>query len=166
MALVTSPGPGVSFGSFDKEKFAAQAHKKFVTMVEQERRQHHSVLHDDAGGSDEAGAGPAVVSPLTVVVRKRPMNASEHALGQYDVVSVPDARRIVVHEPKVKYDLTQAVVNHGFAFDRVFHERDSTLHMYKALLRPLVLNLDRGAQVTAFAYGQTVRQCMDCVSHG
>jgi len=141
----------MSFGSFDKERFAVQAHDKFVSLVDAARAE--VVSRQSPTGS------PAAMQPLnaglTVVARKRPLNDSECALGQYDVISCPDGTGVIVHEPRVKYDLSQAVVAHGFRFDRVYDERAGCMDLYAELLRPFVLNLDRGGQLTAFCYGQT-----------
>lgn len=68
-------------------------------------------------------SAPVVLKPLTVCLRKRPINSSERDGSEIDVLTpLPDGRTLVVHEPKIRYDLTQHVANHSFTFDRVFGE--------------------------------------------
>jgi hypothetical protein len=124
---------------------------------------------------------PLRARPLTVVVRKRPLSEAEARAGRYDVLAVEAARddfaaaaaggaagaargaagaagaaeRVYVLEPRTRYDLERVVERHAFSFDAAFCERRATGELYARVLRPLVLGLDRGAQVTAFAYGQT-----------
>jgi hypothetical protein len=121
---------------------------------------------------------------LTVVVRKRPLFDVEKERGLLDVVTAANhkqiqhygggggeegrlydqqhgeedthtANTIVVHEPKTKYDLSKSISNHAFRFDAVFAESCKTNDVYDRILKPLVRDLDRGAQIAVFAYGQT-----------
>ena len=118
------------------------------------------------GAGPPAPPPPLRLRPLTVVVRKRPLNAAERARGEYDVVTVlPHPRlggaacglgpRVVVHEPRLRYDLSQSVACADFAFDRAYGEGIATEALYADLLAPLVGALPRGLQATVFAYGQT-----------
>jgi len=47
------------------------------------------------------------------------------------VISVPSKDQIIVHEPKLKVDLTKFLENQHFRFDYVFDEMSSTKLVYK-----------------------------------
>ena len=64
-------------------------------------------------------------------------------------------RGLLVHESKVKVDLTRYVETHEFAFDECFDEGVSTEDVYRYTARPLVAHVFRGSNATCFAYGQT-----------
>ena len=47
----------------------------------------------------------------------------------FDVVSAGgDGRRLTVHEPKTRVDLSKDVLAHGFGFDAIFTEADGNVH--------------------------------------
>ena len=60
--------------------------------------------------------------PVTVCVRKRPLNPKEDAAAEADIVSVVSGSTVHVYEPKIKVDLTKHVVQHEFMFDSAFYE--------------------------------------------
>jgi hypothetical protein len=145
---------------------------RFARMVAHERRlllEEHGA--PGRGGVVGGGGGPlqpplplrVPLKQLTVCVRKRPVNEGERRAREFDVLTcLPPAapgsapgRTVVVHEPRSKYDLSQAIVNHPFAFDAAFGEEATTAAIYDALLAPLVATLASGRQFTCFAYGQT-----------
>ena len=74
-----------------------------------------------------------LLRPLTVCVRKRPISEAELASRYWDVCTVPRTHgkhagtALILHEPKLKYDLQTVVNNHSFHFDRVYSEV-SALH--------------------------------------
>lgn len=92
---------------------------------------------------------------ITVCVRKRPMNKKETDLKEVDIVSIPDKQRIIVHEPKLKVDLTKFLENQQFRFDFAFDENCNNEIVYRCTARPLVRTLFEGGMATCFAYGQT-----------
>jgi hypothetical protein len=75
---------------------------------------------------------PSAAPPrLSVFVRKRPLNAEEHRMRLFDVVTVlDDGARVAVHEPKTKVDLTRVLETHTFAFDHVFDEEATNDEVY------------------------------------
>lgn len=55
--------------------------------------------------------------------------------------------RLVVHEPRVKVDLTKYVEHHAFAFDDVLDERVSNDAVYRSTVQPLVATIFRSGKV-------------------
>jgi kinesin family protein 2/24 len=53
------------------------------------------------------------------------------ARKEVDVISVPNKDQIVVHEPKLKVDLTKFLENQHFRFDYSFDETCSNELVYK-----------------------------------
>merc|ERR1719379_2401915 len=92
------------------------------------------------------------VPRIQVVVRKRPISRKD--TGSTDVLEITDAE-VVIHEPKVKVDLTKFVEQTRFCFDRAFGEATTTEQMYMERISPLVAQAFRGARCTCLAYGQT-----------
>ncbi|PSN54074.1 Kinesin-like protein Klp10A, partial [Blattella germanica] len=92
---------------------------------------------------------------ITVCIRKRPLNKKELAKKEVDVISVPSKDQIVVHEPKLKVDLTKYLENQHFRFDYAFDETCSNELVYKYTAKPLVQTIFEGGMATCFAYGQT-----------
>ena len=93
--------------------------------------------------------------PLTVIVRKRPLNDREANAGGFDCVSTTRARRVIVHVPVTRFDLRESINTHSFNFDRAYDEHDDTARIYSETLAPITARLGTGAQATVFAYGQT-----------
>ncbi|KYB27386.1 Kinesin-like protein Klp10A [Tribolium castaneum] len=92
---------------------------------------------------------------ITVCVRKRPLNKSENAKKEVDVITVPSKNQIIVHEPKTKVDLTKYLENHLFKFDYTFNEHCDNEIVYKYTAQPLIRTVFEGGFATCFAYGQT-----------
>ncbi|XP_044267579.1 kinesin-like protein KIF2A isoform X2 [Tribolium madens] len=92
---------------------------------------------------------------ITVCVRKRPLNKSEIAKKEVDVITVPSKNQIIVHEPKTKVDLTKYLENHLFKFDYTFNEHCDNEIVYKYTAQPLIRTVFEGGFATCFAYGQT-----------
>ncbi|KAK9904909.1 hypothetical protein WJX75_005265 [Coccomyxa subellipsoidea] len=93
---------------------------------------------------------------IRVVVRKRPLNSKESERGEDDAIEADMMEsRLVVHEPRVKVDLTKYVEHHAFAFDDVLDERVSNDAVYRSTVQPLVATIFRSGKATCFAYGQT-----------
>ncbi|XP_021489075.1 kinesin-like protein KIF2C [Meriones unguiculatus] len=92
---------------------------------------------------------------ICVCVRKRPLNKQELAKKEIDVISVPSKCLVLVHEPKLKVDLTKYLENQAFCFDFAFDETASNEVVYRFTARPLVQTIFEGGKATCFAYGQT-----------
>ncbi|XP_022430690.1 kinesin-like protein KIF2C isoform X2 [Monodon monoceros] len=92
---------------------------------------------------------------ICVCVRKRPLNKQELAKKEIDVISVPSKCVLLVHEPKLKVDLTKYLENQAFCFDFAFDETASNEVVYRFTARPLVQTIFEGGKATCFAYGQT-----------
>ncbi|XP_076331186.1 kinesin-like protein KIF2A isoform X3 [Tachypleus tridentatus] len=98
---------------------------------------------------------PVQVQQICVAVRKRPLNKKENIRKEVDVVTVPNKELIVVHEPKLKVDLTKYLENQLFRFDYAFDESVDNELVYKFTAKPLVQTIFEGGMATCFAYGQT-----------
>ncbi|XP_003936967.3 kinesin-like protein KIF2C isoform X2 [Saimiri boliviensis] len=92
---------------------------------------------------------------ICVCVRKRPLNKQELAKKEIDVISIPSKCLLLVHEPKLKVDLTKYLENQAFCFDFAFDETASNEVVYRFTARPLVRTIFEGGKATCFAYGQT-----------
>ncbi|XP_003801241.1 kinesin-like protein KIF2C [Otolemur garnettii] len=92
---------------------------------------------------------------ICVCVRKRPLNKQELAKKEIDVISIPSKCFLLVHEPKLKVDLTKYLENQAFCFDFAFDETASNEVVYRFTARPLVQTIFEGGKATCFAYGQT-----------
>ncbi|XP_064477519.1 kinesin-like protein KIF2A [Ornithodoros turicata] len=98
---------------------------------------------------------PSDLNQICVAVRKRPLNKKEVNKKEVDVITVPTRDRMVVHEPKLKVDLTKYLENSQFRFDYAFDETANNELVYKYTARPLVQTIFEGGMATCFAYGQT-----------
>uniref|UniRef100_K7FGY6 Kinesin-like protein n=1 Tax=Pelodiscus sinensis TaxID=13735 RepID=K7FGY6_PELSI len=94
---------------------------------------------------------------ICVCVRKRPLNkqATELHKKECDVITVPSKCVLLVHEPKLKVDLTKYLETQAFRFDFSFDETASNEVVYRFTARPLVQTIFEGGKATCFAYGQT-----------
>uniref|UniRef100_A0A8D0DY32 Kinesin-like protein n=1 Tax=Salvator merianae TaxID=96440 RepID=A0A8D0DY32_SALMN len=92
---------------------------------------------------------------ICVCVRKRPLNKQELVKKECDIITVVSKNSILVHEPKVKVDLTKYLENQAFRFDFSFDEKASNEMVYWFTARPLVQTIFEGGKATCFAYGQT-----------
>ncbi|KAL5020939.1 hypothetical protein ScPMuIL_000094 [Solemya velum] len=72
-----------------------------------------------------------------------------------DVITVPNKESVLVHEPKLKVDLTKYLENQSFRFDFAFDENSSNEIVYRYTAKPLVECIFEGGMATCFAYGQT-----------
>ncbi|KAL6989952.1 Kinesin-like protein KIN-13A [Sarracenia purpurea var. burkii] len=95
------------------------------------------------------------VAKIKVVVRKRPLNKKEIARKEEDIVTVYDNAYLMVHEPKLKVDLTAYVEKHEFCFDAVLDERVSNDEVYRVTVEPIIPTIFQRTKATCFAYGQT-----------
>lgn len=94
------------------------------------------------------------VAKIKVVVRKRPLNKKELAKTEEDIVETR-INSLVVHETKLKVDLTQYVEKHEFVFDAVLNEEVSNDEVYHETVEPIVPIIFQRTKATCFAYGQT-----------
>lgn len=92
---------------------------------------------------------------ICVCVRKRPLNKKELKRKDVDVITIPDGITSIVHEPKLKVDLTKYLENHDFRFDYAFDETVSNQTVYRCAAQPLVHSIFEQGMATCFAYGQT-----------
>ncbi|KAM8930189.1 kinesin-like protein KIF2C isoform 2-T2 [Pelodytes ibericus] len=92
---------------------------------------------------------------ICVCVRKRPLNKQEVTKKEIDIISIPSRSVVLVHEPKLKVDLTKYLENQAFRFDYSFDESATNEMVYRFAARPLVQSIFEGGKATCFAYGQT-----------
>lgn len=88
-------------------------------------------------------------SRICVAVRKRPIADSNQ-----DIVETPTPK-VIVNEPKIKYDLTPYTDRHMFVYDIVFSDRDNNAFIYNKCCLPLLDTVFNNGNATCFAYGQT-----------
>lgn len=112
------------------------------------------------GSSSGTGNGAAARrrgSRITVVIRKRPLNANEQAEGLYDILATDPENNhtITLLEPRQKVDLTRYIEKHRFTYDVVMDDRKSNRDVYEDACKPLIETVFEGGCATCFAYGQT-----------
>ncbi|XP_078428204.1 ATP binding microtubule motor family protein [Wolffia australiana] len=96
------------------------------------------------------------VAKIKVVVRKRPLNKKELSKKEEDIISIEsNSNSLVVHETKLKVDLTEYVEKHEFVFDAVLDEDVSNDQVYRETVEPIVPIIFHRTKATCFAYGQT-----------
>ncbi|KAL3318193.1 Kinesin-like protein kif2a [Cichlidogyrus casuarinus] len=98
---------------------------------------------------------PVAEQQICVCVRKRPMNRKELGRKEIDVITVPSKEFVIVHEPRVKVDLTKYLEHQHFRFDYAFDESADNKLVYWYTARPLVRCIFEKGMATCFAYGQT-----------
>ncbi|XVF86611.1 hypothetical protein PTKIN_Ptkin18bG0056200 [Pterospermum kingtungense] len=94
------------------------------------------------------------VAKIKVVVRKRPLNKKELAKNEEDIIET-HSNSLVVHETKLKVDLTEYMEKHEFVFDAVLNEEVSNDEVYRETVEPIVPIIFQRTKATCFAYGQT-----------
>ncbi|XP_051147706.1 kinesin-like protein KIN-13B isoform X2 [Andrographis paniculata] len=94
------------------------------------------------------------VAKIKVVVRKRPLNKKELAKNEEDIIET-HSNSLVVHETKLKVDLTEYVEKHEFCFDAVLNEEVSNNEVYRETVEAIVPIIFQRTKATCFAYGQT-----------
>ncbi|KAL4622505.1 kinesin-like protein KIF17 isoform X1 [Arapaima gigas] len=88
---------------------------------------------------------------VKVVVRCRPMNARERALGCKTVVSMEPSRcQCFIEKPGAPEEPAKQ-----FTFDGAYFSQHSTEQLYNEVAYPLVEGVTEGYNGTIFAYGQT-----------
>ncbi|KAL6548253.1 Kinesin-like protein KIN-13A [Orobanche gracilis] len=95
------------------------------------------------------------VAKIKVVVRKRPLNKKEISRKEDDIVTVYDDANLMVHETKLKVDLTAYVEKHEFCFDAVLDEHVTNDEVYRNTVEPIIPTIFQRTKATCFAYGQT-----------
>ncbi|XP_057773041.1 kinesin-like protein KIN-13B [Salvia miltiorrhiza] len=96
----------------------------------------------------------STVAKIKVVVRKRPLNKKELAKNEEDIIETY-SNSLVVHETKLKVDLTEYEEKHEFVFDAVLNEEISNDEVYRETVEPIVPIIFQRTKATCFAYGQT-----------
>ncbi|KAL2462682.1 ATP binding microtubule motor family protein [Forsythia ovata] len=94
------------------------------------------------------------VAKIKVVVRKRPLNKKELTKNEEDIIET-HSNSLVVHETKLKVDLTEYLEKHEFVFDAVLNEEVSNDEVYNETVEPIVPIIFQRTKATCFAYGQT-----------
>ncbi|GKV27020.1 hypothetical protein SLEP1_g36228 [Rubroshorea leprosula] len=110
----------------------------------------NSLLKSFAGDKEKVNS----VAKIKVVVRKRPLNKKELAKNEEDIIET-NSNSLVVHETKLKVDLTEYVEKHEFVFDAVLNEEVSNDEVYHETVEPIVPIIFQQTKATCFAYGQT-----------
>ncbi|KAE8669158.1 ATP binding microtubule motor family protein isoform 4 [Hibiscus syriacus] len=91
-------------------------------------------------------------------VRKRPLNKKEMAKKEEDIITIQsNSNALMVHEKKLKVDLTEYVEKHEFLFDAVLNEYVGNEEVYSETVEPIVPLIFNRTKATCFAYGQTVK---------
>lgn len=130
-----------------KDDDGTHPHHEFLKMIRefQDELDYNPISNSDKVGDHE----------ICVCVRKRPLNKKEIAKKDLDVLTLPSRDRVLVHEPKLKVDLTKYLENQLFRFDYAFNEDATNEMVYKFTAKPLVETIFNRGMATCFAYGQT-----------
>ncbi len=93
---------------------------------------------------------------IRVCVRKRPIFPRELQGGEFDIVTCPSSKKIVIHDARMHTDMKrQFINNHEFEFDRVFDDKTTNANVYEVAASPLVNIAFQGGYATCMVYGQT-----------
>ncbi|XP_048457716.1 kinesin-like protein KIF2C isoform X1 [Rhincodon typus] len=98
---------------------------------------------------------PIELHKICVCVRKRPLSKKEKAKREIDVITISSKNVVLVHEPKMKVDLTKYLDNQPFRFDYAFDDFVTNEEVYRFTAKPLVQTIFERGMATCFAYGQT-----------
>ncbi|RYG67699.1 hypothetical protein EON64_06885, partial [archaeon] len=135
----------------------SSARRASLSDIPQSRPHSSAALREEsAAESSETLVHNAVLDmAIRVVVRKRPLSRSESQRGEKDVLEIDRGGVVMVHEPKVKVDLTKVVETQSFVFDDAFDAYETNVALYSHTVKPLVSFLFQGGKGSCFAYGQT-----------
>ncbi|XP_032884643.1 kinesin-like protein KIF2C isoform X3 [Amblyraja radiata] len=103
----------------------------------------------------QSTSDPVELHKICVCVRKRPLSRKEKMKKEIDVITVSSKNVVLVHEPKMKVDLTKFLDNQPFKFDYVFDDSAINEEVYRFTAKPLVQTIFERGMATCFAYGQT-----------
>lgn len=92
---------------------------------------------------------------IRVIVRKRPISKLELSRGDKDCLEILRRGRVLVHEPKVKVDLTKYTETSSFTFDDAFEAEETNEDIYNRAVKHLLRTVFEGGKASCFAYGQT-----------
>ncbi|XP_069794985.1 kinesin-like protein KIF2A isoform X4 [Narcine bancroftii] len=98
---------------------------------------------------------PIELHKICVCVRKRPLSRREKMKKEIDVITVSSQNVVLVHEPKMKVDLTKYLDNQPFRFDYTLDDSVTNEEVYRFTAKPLVQTIFERGMATLFAYGQT-----------
>ncbi len=118
----------------------------------------NSMEFDSIHSNHAAVAVPSRVDkdmPIRVVVRKRPLSKVEISKGDKDVLEIQSHGVVLVHEPKVKVDLTKIIETQEFVFDDSFEMNETNQQIYNRTIKNLVSFVFDYGKASCFAYGQT-----------
>ncbi|XP_072918987.1 kinesin-like protein KIF2C isoform X2 [Hemitrygon akajei] len=102
-----------------------------------------------------SSSDPVELHKICVCVRKRPLSNKEKLKKEIDVITVSSKNVVLVHETKMKVDLTKYLDNQPFRFDYAFDESVTNEEVYRFTAKPLVQTIFERGMATCFAYGQT-----------
>ncbi|XP_051867728.1 kinesin-like protein KIF2C isoform X2 [Pristis pectinata] len=102
-----------------------------------------------------SSSDPVELHKICVCVRKRPLSKKEKMKKEIDVITVSSKNVVLVHEPKMKVDLTKYLDNQPFRFDYAFDDSVTNEEVYRFTAKPLVQTIFERGMATCFAYGQT-----------
>lgn len=103
-------------------------------------------------------------SGLKVVCRKRPINNKEIGLGDFDVLSCGGGKLISegfkksiwLHRCLFRLDMKHLYIeHHGYEYDAVFDENDSTDIIFRDAIGPLVEQSTNGGKSAVIMFGAT-----------
>ncbi|XP_024529613.1 kinesin-like protein KIN-13A [Selaginella moellendorffii] len=119
-------------------------------------RTDESPLRSTSNEKDRAVGKDNGLARIKVVVRKRPINKKELGRKEEDIITIEDSGcSVMVHEPKLKVDLTAYVERHEFVFDAVLDDHVTNDEVYRVTVEPIVPTIFQRTKATCFAYGQT-----------
>jgi len=95
--------------------------------------------------------------PFRVMARKRPLQESELAIGEYDSATAECSNNaVVIHDGRVHRDgRTLYMVHSRFCLERVFTEVEGNSAVYEEAAKPLLEKAQAGGRSTLLLFGQT-----------
>ena len=93
---------------------------------------------------------------VRVCVRKRPIFKDELGGHEFDVCTVLQGSKIIVHDARMHSDMRRQLMNNNhFQFDRVFSHTCGNEEVYEEAASPLIREAAVGGYATCLMYGQT-----------
>lgn len=140
--------------NIDKRTARREYHEDFRNAIQKYR----SRLATDLNMAPSTGNEPLAANggEIVVCVRKRPINRSETAHCEFDVVTpLVDKRTLVIHDARMGSDMkTQYIEHYPFHFNRTFGERDGNDAVYGSTAAHLIDIAFSGRLGTCMMYGQ------------
>lgn len=153
-------GGGTSIANMSKDKGLNRSGKSERHSIGNPMGSSSNISNSNISGNvcSSGGQDKDMTYNMNVVIRCRPMSASEKNEGAKNIIKVLDNKVVVLIDPA---DNTDNVLRQNrsrekkYAFDYAFDEQSTTQDVYDNSVKCLIDGVIRGYNSTVFAYGAT-----------